>query len=200
MEDRSIGSGSWELSVCDEDNGATDSGCGDDRMSRDSSLAASDRLRTTFIGSACRLRSPMGSDCLLRSFGASTPVSLRNLSDCVSSSSVSAAVGDSLRGSVAKTLDSGLNGEPSSEETSSPAASTSSPSATEDTSVAWASVEKSEWIEESTCVPTSERLLIVSSYLYFRCGVAGRTETVKGQSQPATVELQSMRQLVFLPK
>lgn len=49
-------------------------------------------------------------------------------------------------------------------------------------------------------MPMSDRLLMVSSYLYFRCGVVGRTETVKGHSQPPMVELQSMKPLEFLPK
>ena len=65
---------------------------------------------------------------------------------------------------------------------------------------ACASVEKSEWSEESTWVPTSERLLIVSSYLYLRCGVMDGAASEKGHSQPPTVELQSMRQLAFHPK
>ena len=142
----------------------------------------------------------MGSDCLRRSFGTSCSDVFRSLSACVSNSSAASTADASFPVSVAKTFDSGLNGDPSSEETSSPAASTSSPAATEDTSVAWASVEKSEWMEESICVPTSERLLIVSSYLYFSRGVAGGADTANGQSQPAAVELQSMRQLAFLPK
>lgn len=187
-DEGSTGSGSCELSVCDEDS-ATDSECADNRMSRVSSLA----------GSTWRRKSPMGSDCLLGSLGVSARNPFCSLSACVSSSSVSVTVGDSLRGNVANTFDSGLNGDPSSEETSSPAASTSLSPACEAVS-ACASVEKSEWSEESTWVPTSERLLIVSSYLYLRCGVMDGAASEKGHSQPPTVELQSMRQLAFHPK
>ena len=197
-DEGSTGSGSCELSVCDEDS-AADSECADNRMSRVSSLAASERLRTTLAGSTWRRKSPMGSDCLLGSLGVSARNPFCSLSACVSSSSVSVTVGDSLRGNVANTFDSGLNGDPSSEETSSPAASTSLSPACEAVS-ACASVEKSEWSEESTWVPTSERLLIVSSYLYLRCGVMDGAASAKGHSQPPTVELQSMRQLAFHPK